>query len=46
MKKIESAANPRFKILRQLVDSSRERKKALADIFWALLNSAEFRLNH
>jgi len=28
VKKIESAANPRFKILRQLVDSSRERKKA------------------
>ena len=28
MKKIESAANPRFKLLRQLVDSSRERKKA------------------
>jgi TrmH family RNA methyltransferase len=28
VKKIESVANPRFKILRQLVDSSRERKKA------------------
>jgi TrmH family RNA methyltransferase len=28
VKKIESAANPRFKLLRQLVDSSRERKKA------------------
>lgn len=28
MKKIESAANPRFKSLRQLVDSSRERKKS------------------
>ncbi len=28
MKKIESAANPRYKLLRQLVDSSRERKKA------------------
>jgi TrmH family RNA methyltransferase len=28
VKKIESAANPRFKRLRQLVDSSRERKKS------------------
>ena len=28
MKKIESAANARFKLLRQLVDSSRERKKS------------------
>ncbi len=26
--------------------SSAEPKKALADIFWALLNSAEFILNH
>lgn len=25
---------------------SSDRRKALADIFWALLNSAEFRLNH
>jgi hypothetical protein len=23
-----------------------ERRQALADVFWALLNSAEFRLNH
>jgi hypothetical protein len=23
-----------------------DRRKALADVFWALLNSAEFRLNH
>jgi hypothetical protein len=26
--------------------SSGDRRKALADVFWALLNSAEFRLNH
>ena len=25
---------------------SKDPKKALADVFWALLNSAEFRLNH
>ena len=25
---------------------SRNSRKALADVFWALLNSAEFRLNH
>jgi hypothetical protein len=27
-------------------ESNREARQALADVFWALLNSAEFRLNH
>jgi hypothetical protein len=26
--------------------ASRDHRQALADVFWVLLNSAEFRLNH
>jgi hypothetical protein len=30
----------------ETADSEAARKRALADVFWALLNSTEFTLNH
>jgi hypothetical protein len=32
--------------LRKYIDNGASGKKALADVFWALLNSPEFMLNH
>ena len=40
------AESKRFLAYYQRGGPSGDRRKALADIFWALLNSAEFRLNH
>jgi hypothetical protein len=32
--------------LAQLVDSEKDKRKALQDVFWALLNTREFMFNH
>ena len=41
-------ANDAEKMLKYLQEggAKKDKKAALADVFWALLNSAEFRLNH
>ena len=35
-----------LKALLEIVDASKEKKQALDDVFWAIMNSREFMFNH